>query len=478
MKKNITTFLKASALCFGFFAFITLQSCREKNAGYTDLVPGVDNVNTFGLGAEELNAQAFIRTFDSVNTGDPSVPVGAIGTLANDPFYGAVSSGLYLQFTVPQAGYSLPDSITAYDSLVLVIPYTRAVYGDTAGHIALNVFEIEDPSFKVDTSSRQFYAFSTLPIKPGAIGSYSGQPSTWITDTMKYPSLGDAVNQMRIKLDATMLSRFASISPSDLHNNGSFLNFFNGLYIEPNTLAAPEYRKALFYFLLAGSNENYLDNARLELHFERGAAGTKGIIAFPYNPKFSAFFNHIERDDIGYPSADYRSTGLEVDSFLLTGLPGFQTDLVLNDLDQIPTNAMIHLARLEINVKKEFFSETYTHPNLLMLNVVEEDGTTSNLADYQITAVGDGSYQNLQASEARAFVGGQPVTKMISGEEYYSYTLNFPRQVQRSLFEGKKKLTLRLFPFYQMPGAYRLIAPGFNEPSDAKAKINIVYTKP
>lgn len=478
MKKTITTVLKASALCFGFFAFLTLQSCREKNTGYTDLVPGVDNINTFELLADDLSAQTLIRTFDSVNTGDPSVPVGAIGTLAGDPFYGTVSSGLYLQFTVPSAGYVLPDSINSFDSLVLVIPYSRVVYGDTSGSIAVNVFEIDDPSFKVDTSSRKFYAFSTLPTKPGAVGGYIGTPHSWISDTVQYPGLGDAVGQLRIPLDAATLSRFASLSATDLHNNGAFVNFFNGLYIEPDAALGPDFNKALFYFLLAGSSDNYIDNARLELHIDRGTTGSKGIITFPYNPKYSAFFNHIERNDAGFPSAAYRTMDLEADSFLLTGLPGFQTDIVMDDLDQIPSNAMIHLARLEINVKKEFFSETYKNPTLLILNVVNDDGATSNLADYQITAAGDGFYQNLQSEEARKFVGGQPVTKTISGEEYYVYTLNFPRQIQRSLFEGKKKLTLRLFPYYQMPGAYRLLAPGFGDPSEAKAKINIVYTKP
>lgn len=468
--------LKASALCCGFFAWIGLQSCREKSSGYTDLVPGVDNINTFELTTSDLEPKLYARIFDSVVTGDSTQAIGALGVLNGDPFYGDITSGLYLQFTVPAVGYTLPDSIASFDSLVLVIPYGARAYGDTAGSLALNIFEINDPSFKVDTSEKKYYAFSTVPTHPTPVASYAGKPLDWQADTVEYPGVGDVTNQLRIPLSSELLSKFASLTPSNLYNNTSFVQFFNGLYLEPDASLGPEYAKALFYFVLAGPNSGNLDNARLELYFTKeGSSSTQGIITFPFNAKYSAFFNHMTRNDVGRPAAAYHDASVAIDSFLLTGLPGFQTDIVIDNLDQIPANSMIHLARLEMNMKKESFDLYFAHPTLIIASVVNEDGSSTTLADYQITP---GGREEVQVDQARQFVGGVPVAKIIDGVEYFTYTLNFPRQVQKHIFDGKKKLTLRLYPYYSLPGAYRFIAVGFGVPDNSRAKINIVYTKP
>ncbi|MBX9448247.1 MAG: DUF4270 domain-containing protein [Taibaiella sp.] len=479
MKSKLVPIKKAFALCFGFFALINFYSCREKNPGATDLVPGVDNINTFEMTDVDLDAQTKVRMLDSLWTSDPTVPVGVIGILNNDPFFGNISTGLYLQFTVPESGYALPDSISSFDSVVLVLPYSKYFYGDTTGKFAANVYEIEDAEFRVDTSSRKYYAFSTLPVSGAPIGSYAGDAKDWATDSVIYPGSDTLTNQLRIKLDAATLAKFAGMTDADLHNNASFLNFFNGVFVQPDWSSGPEYAKALYYFILSGGVSGFLDDARLELYFSLESSGSsQGMVSFPYNTKYSAFFNHIDKEYTGFPAAPYASTGVEMDSLLVTGGPGFQTDIVLSHLDQIPAQSMVHLARLELNVKKEAFSKVFSHPNLLIMSVVNSDGSSVTLADYQIVAAGDASYQLLQANQAKEFVGGFPIDKLIDNEEYDTYVLNFPREVQKAILEGKNQLTLRLYPYYQLPGAYRLIARGFELGGNAKAKINIIYTKP
>lgn len=479
MKNRFVSIEKAFALCFGFFALFHFNSCKEKDPGNTDLVPGVDNINTFELTSNDLGITTQVRMLDSLWTSDPTVPVGVIGALNNDPFYGDIQTSLYLQFTVPSAGYQFPDSIGSFDSVILVLPYARTLYGDTTGKFAVNVYEIDDQEFRVDTSSKKYYAFSTLATSSSPIGIYSGDVKDWATDSIVYPGLDTVVNQLRIKLDASVLARFSSLTSSDFHNNGNFLNFFNGIYIQPDLSAGSDFAKALYYFILSGSASSVLDDARLELYFTRTTTtGKQGIVSFPYNTKYSAFFNHIEKDYVGHPAENYATSGFTMDSILITGGPGFQTDIELNNLDQIPAQSMIHLARLELNVKRETFTNVFSHPNLLIVSVVDVDGKSSVLADYQIVVAGDAAYQLIQSNQAKQFVGGYPLSKQIDGEDYDYYIINFPREVQKTILEGKDKLTLRIYPYYQLPGAHRLIAPGFELGGNARAKINIIYTKP
>lgn len=479
MKNQKISIQKALALSFGFFLFLGTNACKERTLGDTDLVPGVDNINTFELTQMDLDAKLSVNILDSFVSGNPDVPVGALGQVKDDPFYGEVASSLYLQFTIPNNSFALPDSIFSYDSIVLTLPYSNVKYGDSVGKLALNVYEINDAAFKVDTSSKKLYSFLDFTTYATPIGTYDGNPQDWKNDSVAYPGIDTVSNQLRIKLSAATLSKFAGMTASALHNNTSFVNFFNGVKIEvPNGMSS-EYYKAIYYFLLQGSSTAVTDDARLELYFSKGAAGaTKGVLQFPFNNKYSAFLSHLDRDYTGKPAQSYATTGVAMDSFLVTGAPGFQTAITIDNLDKIPAGSMIYLARLELNVLKEFSSYIYANPSLLMLNIVNDDSTVSPIADYIITANPDVSYQLIQVEQAKQFVGGTPLDKVIGSSDYQTYTLNFPRTIQKAVMEGKKKITLRLFPYYQLPGAYRMVAPGLYGAGADKAKISIIYTKP
>lgn len=464
---------KAFASCLGFFAFFAFAGCKETQTINPDLVPGVDNVNTFGLTTSDLEPVLKVRMFDSLVTSNPEVPVIGLGSLMDDPFYGTVNESFFLQFTVPSINYQFPDDLRSIDSARIVLPYSTFVYGDSVAPISVEVLEINDPSFVVDTSYKYYYGISDLSTSGIVYGSVTKSLDNLDTDSLSYPNGNVYTNQLVIPLNNDFVNKFRTLSGDELRNHYSFVNFLKGVHVRP-ILTDPAYRKGLHYFLLVNNYTSNYNTARLEVWFT-DATGQAVNVLFPYNQTYTPFFTKIDRDYSSAPAAGYAINGKEMDSVLVQGGPGFQTDIVINNLDKIEDGNFIHLARVEINVKKSTIG-IFKNPSLLMLNGVDEAGKTYNIADYQITSTGGDVSQ--QVSLAQQFVGGNPVEKIIDGEEYFTYTLNFPREVQLAINRGKSSLTLRLFPFYNYPGAFRMIAPGFYGTGNNKMKVDIIYSKP
>lgn len=473
MSIQLQNISKAFALCFGFFAFTHFTSCREHTALDPNLVPGIDNINTFGKDANDLNASLQVVFFDSQVTNNRSVPIAAVGQLDGDPFFGDIDAGFYLQFTVPSVGYSFPEDIQSFDSVRLVLPFTGGVYGDTTSNARFEVYEINDPSFTIDTSLRKYYSFSEVDYFPALLGSVERNIYQIKNDTIQYTTTTSVTSQLAIKLDNSFLSKIEGMNEGVLYNHYSFVEYLNGFYIKSNGLSAGM-RKAIYYFRLASGSTSMYDQARMEVHYTK-TDGTFGITMFPFNIKYSSFYSKLVRNYLGYPVESY-SHGMNTDSFLVQGGPGVQTDLTLKNLTDIEPKSRIYAARLEINMPKTSIYDILRHPPLLLLNGVNEDGSLYALADYQTSTEITATPEML--SLAQQFVGGTPFETIIDGQDHYTYYLNIPREIQRHISLGIDSIKLRVYPYYDFIGAYRFIAPGFQGTTNAKAKFNIVYGKP
>lgn len=473
MSIQLQNISKAFALCFGFFAFTHFTSCREHTALDPNLVPGIDNINTFGKDANELDASLQVVFFDSQITNNRSIPVGAVGQLDGDPFFGDIDAGFYLQFTVPSVGYEFPEDIKSFDSVRIVLPFTGGIYGDSTSEARLEVYEINDPSFIIDTSLKKYYSFSEVNSFPTMIGSVEKNIYTIKYDTIHYTTSTFVTSQLAIKLDNSFLSKIEGLNESNLYNHYSFVEYLNGFYIKSNGIS-PSLKKAIYYFRLASSSTSIYEQARMEVHYTKND-GSFGITHFPFNTKYSSFYTKLIRNFLGYPVESY-SNGMSTDSFMIQGGPGIQTDLTLRNLSSIDPKSRVYAARLELNMPKTSIYNILRHPPLLLLNGVNEDGSLYAIADYQTSPEIPATQEML--SLAQQFVGGTPFETIIDGQDHYTYYLNIPREIQRHIGLGIDSIKLRVYPYYDFIGAYRFIAPGFHGSTNAKAKFNIVYGKP
>lgn len=118
-------------------------SCKENVILPSDVIPQIDNINTFGSDTFTLHTHTIYQ--DSLQTGglwknnrvaSSALFYHALGTIASDPVFGKTVAGIYLQVLPPTINFQFKTNASGtqrtIDSVILVLPY-KAVYGDTIG---------------------------------------------------------------------------------------------------------------------------------------------------------------------------------------------------------------------------------------------------------------------------------------------------------------------------------------------------------
>lgn len=460
--------LKALALCAGFFSLV---ACKESSIIKPDLAPDVDNVNTFRLTADSLPIEIQIGYNDSLRTDDATAPLMALGSIGDDPFFGTTDAGIYLQVAPNVDGFSFPDSLVDIDSAVLVLPYTGISYGDTAGtsNQSYNVYRITQDDFKVDGTARKYYAFDSVAVnRTELLGSATVSHSSMKNDSIVYPS-GDTIGgQLRVRLSNDFAREVRTADANVFKNFSTFINYLKGVYITPDASAPLSHKQRLSYFYLGVGSSSNFNRARIEFHYT--VNGVKRVTFFTHNPISSAFFGSIRRNYSGTPAAGFLGTPTALrDSVVIQGAPGFRSDITVKNIQSIPESVVMK-AELLINILRVGRDDIYPMPTQIIPLGVSTDNTTYTIADLiDLTGATSG--------DAQRFVGGNPKPVMIGGVQYIQYKINFPRELQAARAAGKTELKIRLISSANLPGAYRMVAPGVNVPGDAQMKLDVIYSK-
>ncbi|HET8573732.1 MAG TPA: DUF4270 family protein [Edaphocola sp.] len=464
MKTLFNRYLLAFAFGIGFFS---CQSCKERTVTKTDMIPAVDNIHTFRLSSDSLDISMQTAVLDSVRTNlysSTSSPVVALGLISADPFFGKLTAGLYLQVVPPVASFSFPSSATyTFDSAVLALPYAGVSFGDTTNPAAnVQSFEVYRVNSPMNIEDSNVYTFTDYSYDPTAIGggSYSLQN---IKDT--FVVSGDTLsNQLRIKLDRDYIySNIVQADTSKFSTNEHFTDYFNGWYIKPS---GPANGKRVSYFALIGGNT--LSSARVDFYFH-DATNKVTVYSFPFNYVTTAYANRIQRDYTGAPAHNYLNTQVRRDSLIAEGTPGLYTKITLRNLNKIPAS-IINQAELVLTAVPVGLDQYFAPPVHLLIEKVDESGVVSPIADVYGSS-GSPTTGGLN------FMDGNPETVTINGQAYTQYKLNFPRELQKAIMEGRDSLTFRITANSGYNGAYRMVAPGFGSSADGRMKLNIIYTK-
>ena len=455
------------ALCAGFFSLFA-TACKERTSVKPDLIPPVDGINTVEVKDFDMTVQN--SYFDSIRVNDNSYPVVGLGRISNDLFFGKTAAGVYMQFVPPVANFTF-DNLSQIDSVVLVMPYLNQAFGDTLrtdanNSLALKAHEITAGDFIYDATTTWYspkqFQYNTSTLGTGNVTLKS------LTDT-SYLANGDTVNNLlRMKLNNSFFSYISSFSAADLASSTAFLSKFKGIFLGPDTL---QNKNTLAYFALSGGSSANVNNqkAHLEFYYHSSSDTVLKRAIFPFSA-VSAFSNNIIRNYVGSPAASYLNPGTNSrDSILIQGYPGFRTDITIKLDSKIPPST-INKASLVLTVLKTGDETRFNPPSQLIISKVNSDGTTTSIADV-LNGAGEPN------SAALSFVDGKPVVVKINGVDHYQYTLNFPRQVQRTLAEGDSELKLRIASNQIYPGAFRLLAAGPNAPEETKLKFSVIYTK-
>lgn len=436
-------------------------SCKEQTATPGDLIPEIDNIHTFGLEAEFFNPSLNVAVLDSLITSDYKTNLAGIGKVVNDPFYGSLTEGMFFQVVPPVAFFKFPNG-AVLDSAFIMLPYSGYSYGDehspSTNYQHLNIYQITEPFNK----STEYYSFQSLMFNNQRIGggTYSLQD---LRDTVNTP-VDTMSNMYRLKLDNSFALSVFNADESRFISAGAFQEFLKGFYIVPVDTSAIQNR--ISYFKLLGESGG--SSASLAFYY-RDSEGKASKANFPFSSSASAYFTKITRDNSGTPSQNFLNSNRNADSILIQGTPGFYTEITLSNIDQIPVS-VINKAQIIITSLVSGDLDVYGNPLRLLIETKDSSGKLSPIADLYGA---DGSLSN----DGLTFVDANAKAVSINGQKHVRYVVNFPRELQRAMIQGKSQITFRLSTPNSYPAAFRLLADGFGGQEETKLKTSIIYTK-
>ncbi len=450
---------------------IALNSCKENTILPPDLVPVVDNINTFQTDTFTVISRTTIQ--DSLITGGKLGSIvksaqtdfyHAIGTISNDPTFGKTVASSYFQVVPPVTNFVFKGSNQVIDSVVLSVRYVNAYGGTnvspnqsfslfrTSSNLTLDSAYYENSAVNYSAADKVandiMVDFNTLSTDSPLVGTVRLNP------------------QLRFNLNASFAdSILAQTSSGAFLNYTTFLDWLGGFYIAPTDTMA------------SASTLGYFDtyNGQITIFYRNTDANNlmdTTTAVFKFNPTYCNRFNRITRN---YASATNilplinNTTNPAGDSIVfIEGEPGLAAEISFPFIGQFP-NAIINKADLMFTVISPYqnYGDTinYNIPERLQIIYVNEDGEDEILEDYvQLGA---------------EWVGGFRKFYNINGANFLQYRFNLSHALQTAISTQNSNFKLKVSGVRSnFPGIHRTIVAGATRTDDTeRMKLNIIYTK-
>lgn len=364
-----------SSILIGLLAPWIFASCTRINESTSlggDLIPPVDNINTFEaiLPAEADNRRMLDSTKVYFND---DLALGHI----NDPEFGSIHADAYFNLSHPSYffyPYFNRDSVKL-DSVVLSLSY-QASYGDTNSNLTLRVREIAQNAGFNDTTLYPFShpAFTTVGPE---LGSKTFQVKK-LTDSITFIRKRDTtklVNVIRIRLDTALGRRFVNYDTSNTANGGYrndsiFKSLFRGLAIQADLSG-----NALVYI----SPTDVLRN-KLTVYFRYTKNGITDTTQADYFHATSGQANLVRRTPGGNWLA-YLNNGIpNDDKIYLPAAPGSMSQVRIPALDTF-RNVVVHRAELIASPLPSLQAGTFPFPFGIFMDRISPRGDTAYTFD-------------------------------------------------------------------------------------------------
>ncbi len=461
----------------------------------TDIIPAVDNVNTFAdtfsINANQVSGADSTSFYRSDNF--------PLGYISNDPIFGTTKADVYAQFKPTFYPYYFAnpgDTLLGLDSVVLCLSY-KGAWGDTTKEQTFDVYQVQDPMFR-DSTAKQFNTAYEPNTSLQLLGSKTLNPAA-LNQQIKISKGKDSVsNQIRIKLNmGTFASLLYNSDTVTFKNDSSFRNKFNGLAIKTRSNSPSN---ALLYV-------NLLDaTTRLEVHFKKTRNGVKDTVFNSLSvatdggfvPQ-SSYADHIERNRAGTPS----EVATTLYNYIQTS-PGTYLNLVIPSLDTFKnTNRIIHRATLIVEqIPGDPASDSlFTAPPYLYVDLKDTSSATPKFKPvyFDLNPSSFYSPDNSQiyfptAGVDQAYYGGfvkRKTVPALGNRSISYYNLNITRYLQQMVTTQKINYGLRLFapvkiqypqygnlnlPYSNPPAFGRIRLGGSAHPTN-RIRLAVIYSK-
>jgi hypothetical protein len=435
---------QSGAFFFFFLLVLAFSSCTKINESTElggNLIPAVDNVNTFDTTIEVLTDNFL---FDDTNDSTRTFPSDQhfLGNITNDPLFGTTTANLYLELKPVVYPFALPfrkDSLVngRFDSAVLVLSY-GGTYGDSVQMQSVNVYQVNS-NFRHDTS--YLLRKEEVLYDPTVIGSRAFEPRT--LDDSVYRRNEAARNQLRIPLNSAF-SNYLSVldSANDFKNDSAFDAKVKGFAIVPQAGMG----NALIGINLRDTN------TKLAIYY-REKIGNNRDTAKVFYLRFtllSASANYVKRNYSGSQLQSFVGGSSPDNQVFIQNTPGSYATIKIPALKSL-TNRIVHRAELIMEQIPDPFSNLFTPPTFLYLDALDSLQSTTKPMYRAIP-------YDLSLTPTTSTYGGKNVYQLANPVEFgmagkklgnWEWRFNISRYVQRIVNKTE--------PFYEL----RLSSPSF-----------------
>jgi hypothetical protein len=359
------------------FSLFVIFACKKKvnPLGETTINP---NELLQSGGIDTFSLTTFTYKDDTIIS--DNAPFAILGSY-NDPVFASFNSEIYTQFRL--SGLS-PDfgalSSIIVDSFVLGLNYV-GYYGN-AGVQNIEVYELLN-DLHIDST---YYSFST----PATNTLNLVQPGMGSIDlnSQNITVIGQETvdSQLRVHLSTSKAKQLmieAESASGSFDDNDAFLNFFKGLHIKTNNMGQLPGEGGVFYFNL---NDPM---SKLTIYYTKN--GEQNSFDFLINTS-CADFNHVDVINTGTSVETVINDTVSGQSQFYAQSFGGRAVVKIPGLDNIPRNAVIHTAILDLPV--QYQTNTNYAPGLdVSVTARLEQGST---ALYSINTIG--SYSDYRKS--------------------------------------------------------------------------------
>jgi hypothetical protein len=451
---------KIHAILLAAIAIFGLHSCKENTVLGTDVIPAIDNINTFFT--DTITMVGYNKIFDSTitskyNASNPFAPLGCISSNASgDNVFGKTVGSLAIQLRQPNLGFKLPEEVII-DSMVLSIPHYRS-YGDTitGGNQTFNVYRMAS-GFTKDSS---YYIKQQLPYDATKLlGSATLNFKKIDSLTIKGVKLAP---QIRFSLDTNFARTILSQDTSVYKTYKAFVDWFGGLYITP---ADTNNGNMLGYF--------QYDATKLQIYTHKGATDST-VYEYTFDGNNCAHQVQLKRNYVdNSPTINnfLNTTNPKGDSlFFIQSEGGNSVVLTFPTLGTLP-NCIVNKAEIEFTIITDA-STALKDSVMRPVSLIRASGINSSGVDYLLK----NDYTESTNGISKTVNDGFRSSETINGVTYTKYKITITKTIQEAISTQKNDLKLRIIGLNGLIGSGRSLVGGTNRISQ-KAKFNLIYTK-
>lgn len=449
-----------------------ITGCKENTILPKNLVPAVDNINTFAQSYDLVTHTLYQDSFltggllNGLRISSSPTFYTACGSINADPAFGKTFAGIHVEVLppVPNFTFKAKTSDMMIDSIVLSMPYKLA-FGDT-GYSSISQQFLLYRSLKPFSRDSVQYEFTRDSFDRAAVIASSPVNFSRLYRDSLLVSGQKQVPQLRFKLASwfgdSLKRQVDSGANGAFSTYSSFLNWWKGFYIVPSSSKG----NTLGYF------DSYHTKLTVYYRYNKTGGGVDTVNdVFSFDPGYCNRFNAITHDYSGSQSAAFINTHKPAGDSLLfiQNEPGLVNTFYIPGIVNME-NVIVNKAELVFTTApSQNFTDTLLYGLVPRMQIFKTDSTGNN----------DKAAEDYAAFNSSAYVNGKRSTVSIGGKNFVQYKFTVTYSVQKIISQKDSTFRFKIMGAnLGIPAAYRTMLAGSGSQNTLfKPRLDLIYTK-